>query len=69
MERRRREAPSSTAGVWSWTSGAAGRPGVGRRWSRDTAVVAFSSTKAVTALAAQILVDRGLLDYDAKVRR
>ena len=38
-----------------------------RPWKSDTMAIAFSSTKAVCALSAQILVHRGLLDYDAKV--
>lgn len=33
-----------------------------RDWSRDTIVNVFSSTKNVTALAALMLIDRGLLD-------
>jgi CubicO group peptidase (beta-lactamase class C family) len=33
-----------------------------RKWSEDTIVNVFSSTKNVTALAALMLVDRGLLD-------
>lgn len=38
-------------------------------WDRDTISIVFSCTKAATALCAQILVDRGLLDLDAPVAR
>ncbi|MEX3011273.1 serine hydrolase domain-containing protein [Hoeflea sp. TYP-13] len=38
-------------------------------WDRDTVSVVFSCTKAATALCAQLLVDRGALDLDAKVSR
>ncbi len=38
-----------------------------RPWSRDTLVFVFSVTKGPTALAAQILADRGLMDLDAPV--
>jgi len=40
-----------------------------RPWRRDTIVNVFSTTKAMTALCAHILVDRGLLDLDAPVTR
>ena len=40
-----------------------------RPWDRDTIVNVFSTTKAVTALAAHLLVERGLLDLDAPVAR
>jgi CubicO group peptidase (beta-lactamase class C family) len=40
-------------------------PGVA--WQRDTIVNVWSSTKGVVALAAQMLVDRGLLDLDEPV--
>ena len=40
-----------------------------RPWQRDTIVNVFSTTKAMTALCAHILVDRGLLDLDAPVAR
>jgi CubicO group peptidase (beta-lactamase class C family) len=36
----------------------------GRAWQRDTLAVSFSTTKAVTATALHLCVDRGLLDYD-----
>ena len=38
-----------------------------RPWARDTLVPVFSVTKGPTALVAQILADRGLLDLDAPV--
>jgi CubicO group peptidase (beta-lactamase class C family) len=38
-----------------------------REWSQDTIVNVFSSTKNVTALAALVLIDRGLLDPFAPV--
>ena len=40
-----------------------------RPWQRDTIVNVFSTTKAMTALCAHVLVDRGLLDVDAPVAR
>ena len=40
-----------------------------RPWRRDTIVNVFSTTKAMTALCAHLLVDRGLLDLDAPVAR
>src|SRR4029077_5450356 len=48
--------------------GPADAPGT-RPWQRDTIVNVFSTTKAMTALCAHILVDRGLLDLDAPVAR
>ena len=38
-------------------------------WTQDTLVFVFSVTKGPTALVAQILADRGLLDLDAPVAR
>ena len=38
-----------------------------RSWERDTLVNVFSTTKAMTALCAHLLIDRGLLDVDAPV--
>ncbi|HVN83649.1 MAG TPA: serine hydrolase domain-containing protein [Candidatus Binatia bacterium] len=38
-----------------------------RPWERDTIVNVFSTTKAMTALCAHILVDRGMLDLDRPV--
>jgi CubicO group peptidase (beta-lactamase class C family) len=40
-----------------------------RPWTADTIVNVFSTTKAMTALCAHLLVDRGLLDLDAPVAR
>ena len=40
-----------------------------RPWERDTIVNVFSTTKAMTALCAHLLVDRGQLDLDAPVAR
>jgi len=40
-----------------------------RPWQRDTIVNVFSTTKAMAALAAHWLADRGLLDLDAPVAR
>ena len=40
-----------------------------RPWQRDTIVNVFSTTKAVTALCAHMLVDRGQLDLDAPAAR
>ena len=42
-------------------------PATGRRWEADTLAVVYSCTKGVAALAAHILVDRGLLDLEALV--
>jgi CubicO group peptidase (beta-lactamase class C family) len=39
----------------------------GRPWAEDTIVLVFSSTKGATALCANVLVERGLLDVDAPV--
>lgn len=36
-------------------------------WKKDTISLVFSNTKAATSLCAHILIDRGLLDLDAKV--
>jgi len=38
-----------------------------RRWAEDTVVPVFSSTKGVTAVAASLAIERGLLDPDAPV--
>src|SRR4030095_6848069 len=40
-----------------------------RAWERDTIVNVFSTTKAMTATCAHMLVDRGLLDVAAPVVR
>jgi CubicO group peptidase (beta-lactamase class C family) len=47
-----------------WCGSAGDRP-----WAEDTLAVMFSATKGVTALCAQILYSRGLLDLDAPVTR
>src|SRR4030095_2550354 len=51
--------------LWGGHADAAGT----RRWERDTIVNVFSTTKAMTALCAHLLADRGLLDLDAPVAR
>ena len=51
--------------LWGGTADAAGT----RPWTEDTIVNVFSTTKAMTALCAHMLVDRGLLDLDAPVVR
>jgi CubicO group peptidase (beta-lactamase class C family) len=40
-----------------------------RPWTRDTIVNVWSTTKAMTALAAHMLVDRGVIDLDAPVAK
>ncbi|MGW5970340.1 serine hydrolase domain-containing protein [Streptomyces sp. NPDC055186] len=42
-------------------------PETGRPWTRDTLQLVYSATKGVTATAAHLLVERGLLDLDAPV--
>lgn len=42
-------------------------PETGRPWERDTLQVIYSTTKAVTAACAHLLVQRGELDLDAPV--
>ncbi len=44
-------------------------PGRSRPWQQDTLTNVWSTTKAVTALCAHILIDRGELDPDAPVAR
>jgi CubicO group peptidase (beta-lactamase class C family) len=39
----------------------------GRPWAEDTLELIFSSTKGITAIAANLLAQRGLLDLDAPV--
>ncbi|MGI5452163.1 serine hydrolase domain-containing protein [Streptomyces sp. CA-249302] len=49
--------------LWGgWADSARSRP-----WERDTLVNVWSTTKGPVALAAHILADRGLLDFDAPV--
>jgi CubicO group peptidase (beta-lactamase class C family) len=43
------------------------RDSAGRRWQRDTLAPSFSTTKGVASTIVHIMVDRGLLDYDAAV--
>ena len=38
-----------------------------KAWERDTLVLVYSSTKGAVALAAHMLADRGLLDFEAPV--
>jgi CubicO group peptidase (beta-lactamase class C family) len=42
-------------------------PTTGREWTADTIVPVFSSTKGVTAVCVNLLVERGRLDPDARV--
>ena len=42
-------------------------PASGRPWAEDTIVMVFSSTKGVTAIGANLAIERGLLDPDATV--
>src|ERR1700678_3738033 len=44
-------------------------PDRSRPWEQDTLTNVWSTTKAVTALCAHILIDRGELDPDAPVAR
>ena len=60
-------ASTSTVARW-WTSGAEWPiPTSGRPWAEDTIVTVFSSTKGVTAIGANLAIERGLLDPDATV--
>ena len=43
------------------------RDSEGRPWQRDTLAPSFSTTKGVASTIVHIMVDRGLLDYDAAV--
>ena len=43
------------------------RDSEGRLWERDTLAPSFSTTKGVASTLVHIMVDRGLLDYDAAV--
>jgi len=44
-------------------------PSTARPWTRDTLALVFSCTKGVTAICANVLVERGELDPDAPVAR
>ena len=65
-----RAAPPSactTAARASWTCGAAIATRSGTPWQRDTMSPSFSTTKGVASTVVHVMVDRGLLDYDAPV--
>lgn len=47
--------------------GGLANPETGATWQKDTVSIVFSCTKAATALSAQLLIDRGLLDLQEKV--
>ena len=54
-----------TVNLWAgWAD-----PGRTRPWQQDTLTNVWSTTKAVTSLCAQILIDRGELDPDSPVAR
>jgi CubicO group peptidase (beta-lactamase class C family) len=68
------EVGASFAATWNgelvvdlW-GGSADRAGT-RPWTRETLANVWSTTKAMNALCAHMLVDRGLLDLDAPVAR
>lgn len=42
-------------------------PTIGTPWREDTLVLVYSATKGVTAICANLLIERGLLDPDAAV--
>jgi len=42
-------------------------PASGRSWDEDTLALVFSTTKGVTATCVHLLVERGVLDWDAPV--
>ena len=44
-------------------------PGTGAPWRDDTIATVFSSTKGVTAVCANLLIERGAIDPDAAVAR
>lgn len=48
--------------TWGGTRDAEGNP-----WEEDTICLAYSTTKGVASTLLHIMVDRGLLDYDARV--
>jgi CubicO group peptidase (beta-lactamase class C family) len=54
--------------LWAGTAGPADAVNH-RPWTRDTVVMTFSTTKGVTAICANLLVQRGLLDPCAPVAR
>lgn len=50
------------ADLWGGVRDAAGRP-----WERDTMSPSFSTTKGVASTVLHVMVDRGLINYDARV--
>jgi len=50
--------------LWAGTRNEAGDP-----WDHDTVSLSYSTTKGVASTLLHVLVDRGLLDYDAPVAR
>jgi CubicO group peptidase (beta-lactamase class C family) len=50
--------------LWGGARNAAGKP-----WQRDTMSPSFSTTKGVASTLMHIMVDRGLVDYDARVAK
>jgi len=44
-------------------------PSTGRPWANDTIVLVYSMTKGVSAVCANLLIERGLLDPDAPVAK
>src|SRR5258708_6235432 len=51
--------------IWGGTADVAS----GRPWGEDSIVLVFSTTKGATALCANVLAERGVLDMDAPVAR
>ncbi len=49
--------------LWAGTAD----PTTGRPWTEDTLALVFSTTKGATAICVALLVERGLLDYEAPV--
>ena len=54
----------SVVDLWGGTAD----PATQRAWEADTLAVAYSCTKGVAALAAHMLIDRGLIDLEGLVR-
>ncbi len=50
--------------MWGGTRDEAGNP-----WRQDTVSLCWSTTKGILSTLVHILIDRGLLDYDAPMRR
>ncbi|WP_129308940.1 serine hydrolase domain-containing protein [Streptomyces sp. L2] len=55
--------------LWGGVADPGNGNGNQRPWERDTLQLVYSATKGVTATAAHLLVQRGLLDLDAPVAR